>query len=302
MKNANNVYWQTDNKIPKICFKKGAEILPINLAWEKYRWTRKYFNKKPKQGYFLWIKKRPEGQLLTCVSIAKKNIKQGLQNLLVLEKGVKAKMRGTCGALKKNLCGIHRAKGKIILKENSALQYSHIHSWGEKDVVETNYEFFLEKNSRLEYKYKIFSAPKKLEIDTKINVLKDAAAEIILAGDCEKTEIKIKETLILKEKGASGIVKLRLVGRKNSRISARSRVLAEDEAKGHLDCQGLLLDDTSIISLSPKLICENRKAQLTHEASIGKISDEALYYLRMRGLSEDEAVNLIISGFLFYED
>lgn len=302
MKNVKNVFWQTDNKIPKICFEKGAEILPINLAWEKYKWTRKYFNKKPKQGYFIWIKKQSQKPLLTCISIAKKNIKQELQNLLVLEKGLRAEIHGTCNTLKGNLAGIHRANGKIVLKENSVLQYSHLHFWGEKDIVESDYEFFLEKNSRLEYKYKIFSAPKKLEIDTKINVLRNAAAEIILIVDCEKTEIKIKETLILKEKGASGIVKLRLVGRKNSKISARSLVLAKDETKGHLDCQGLLLDNASIISLGPKLICENKKAQLTHEASIGKISEEALIYLRMRGLSEEQAINLIVSGFLSYEN
>jgi len=64
-----------------------------------------------------------------------------------------------------------------------------------------------------------------------------------------------------------------------------------------LDCQGLLVDKDSKISLTPELICQNKLAQITHEAAIGKISEEELSYLRMRGLSEEEAINLIVSGF-----
>jgi Fe-S cluster assembly scaffold protein SufB len=60
----------------------------------------------------------------------------------------------------------------------------------------------------------------------------------------------------------------------------------------------IVIDKNSKISLIPELICQNKKAQITHEASIGKISEEELNYLRMRGLTEDEAINLIVSGFL----
>jgi len=48
----------------------------------------------------------------------------------------------------------------------------------------------------------------------------------------------------------------------------------------------------------PKLICKDPRGQVTHEASIGKISEEELNYLRTRGLKEEEAVDLIVSGFL----
>jgi Fe-S cluster assembly scaffold protein SufB len=74
--------------------------------------------------------------------------------------------------------------------------------------------------------------------------------------------------------------------------------LANSPSKGHLDCQGLLVDKKSKISLIPALICQNKETQITHEASIGKISEEQLTYLRMRGLSEKEAIDLICSGFL----
>ena len=299
MKNVKNVnYRQIDNKTPKICLTKEAEVLPADLAWKKYIWTRKYFKKKPGHGYFIWLKKQPRNPLFTCISIGHQNIKQELQNLLILEKGVKTRIQGICNALKKNLAGIHQAKGKVVLKENCVLQYNHLHSWGEKDLIDADYEFFLEKNSQLDYTYKTLFSPQSLKIKTRFNLLEGSTAKVTLIGDCRQGKTEIEETLILRQKRSSGVVKLRLAGRGSSKIFARSRIIAKAESQGHLDCQGILLDNDSAISFTPKLICQNKKAQLTHEASIGRISEEALTYLRMRGLSEEQAINLIVSGFL----
>ena len=299
MKNVKNAdYYQTDNRIPEICELKGIEILPAKLAWEKYNWTKKYFSKKPKSGYFVWVKKQPQQPIFICISLANKNIKQELQNLLVVEKNLEVELQGTCNALKKNLEGFHKAIGKIVLKEGAVLQYEHIHSWGEKDIVRPNYEFFLEKRAKLDYSYKVFSPPEKLKMKTLIVLLEGSSANLNIVGKFSKTKAEIKDSLILKEKGSSGVIKLRLVGSKNSEITACSQIKAQSESKGHLDCQGLLMNKGSKISLIPELICENKKAQITHEASIGRISEEALNYLRMRGLNEKEAVNLIVNGFL----
>jgi len=299
MKNVKNVnYWQIDHKIKKIFEAKGVEVLTSKSAWEKHNWARKYFFKKPKEGYFIWIKKQTDLPLLTCISIATKNTEQELQNLLILEKNLNINLQGTCNAQKRDLSCGHKAQGKIILKESSTLKYEHIHSWGQKDIVEPNYEFLLEKNSKLDYTFKAFFTPKKLKINTQLFLFEGASCNLKILANCIQTEIEIKDTLRLVQKGAKGQIKLRLVGRKNSRISTHSQIVAEAESKGHLDCQGLLIDKNSTISLIPELICQSKDAQITHEASIGKISEEELNYLRQRGLSEEEAINLIVTGFL----
>jgi len=296
VKNVN--YWQVDHKIRNICETKGVTILSSPEAWERFKWSRKWFEKKPKEGYFIWIKEQIAFPLLTCVSIASERIHQDLQNLLIIERNLNINLNGTCSSQKRNLNCEHKAQGKIILRENSYLKYNHIHSWGQRDIVEPDYEFLLEKNSKLDYFYKTLFTPKQLKINTKFYLSKNSSANTKIVTDCIQTETEIKDTLILKEKGASGQVQLRLVGRKNSKILAYSQILAEAKSKGHLDCQGLIVDKDSIISLDPKLICKDKSAQLTHEASIGRISEEELNYLRMRGLSEQEAINLIINGFL----
>ncbi len=65
---------------------------------------------------------------------------------------------------------------------------------------------------------------------------------------------------------------------------------------------GLLLDGNSSIDAVPELLNKNKDATLTHEASIGRISEEELSYLRSRGLTEDEAIGLIVTGFLGEEE
>ena len=291
-------YFQVDHKVEKIFKVEGVDILPSPIAWQKLKWTRKYFLKKPKEGYFVWIKKQIDFPFFICVSIAKEKTKQKLSNLLMIEKNLNISLLGTCNALKKRLSAYHKAKGKIILKENSILKYEHIHSWGQEDVIEPDYEFFLEKNSKLDYTYKDFFSPKELKIKTKFNLFKEASSNINIIVDCINTKVNIEDIMILKGKNASGILKLRLVGKRNSKIKAHTQILADAQSKGHLDCQGLLIDKNSEISLSPQLVCKNKLSQITHEASIGKVSEEELTYLRMRGFDQKQAIDLIVNGFL----
>ena len=57
-----------------------------------------------------------------------------------------------------------------------------------------------------------------------------------------------------------------------------------------------MLQDSRALTL-PYVTCQNDSAILEHEASAGKISEEQMYYLQSRGLSEDDAMNLIVNGF-----
>ena len=299
MINAKNAhYGQVDHKVENISERKGVIILPSPQAWQRLNWTRKYFQKKPKEGYFIWVKEQPLFSLTTCITIVSKKVSQQLNNLLVIERNIKAKANAICRVAQPNLCAFHQVQGKLILREKASLEYSHFHQWGQKDSVNPDYQFILGRGSRLIYNYKNLAPPKNLQLKTTVYNDNNASANLNLTINGLNSKIDIEEALFLQGKNSQGIVRLRLVGRKNSQIEAKSEILAQAPAKGHLDCQGLLASKDSIISLVPKLVCQNKKAQITHEASIGKISEEELNYLRTRGLSEKEAINLIIAGFL----
>ncbi len=291
-------FWQVDHKLKNISEVPGNVILPSPQAWQKFKWLRKYFGEKPKEGYFIWVKRQVDFPLIACINIASPKISQDLTNLLVIEKGIKVKANVVCSAVKNNLCGTHRAKGKLLLKSGSSLEYNHFHQWGEKDFVSPDYEFILEKNSRLVYAYKNLFPPQNLLLKTTVQSNENSSSNQSFVINGLNSRIGISDKVNLSGFNSQAIVRLRLVGRKNSQIEAASQIKATVLSGGHLDCQGLLVDRTAEISLTPKLICQDKNARLTHEASIGKISEEELTYLRMRGLSEKEAIDLIVTGFL----
>ena len=68
-------------------------------------------------------------------------------------------------------------------------------------------------------------------------------------------------------------------------------------ARNHTECDSLLLSDTCGAHTFPYIEVSHPSAQVEHEATTSKISEQELFYCRQRGLSEEEAVNLIVNGF-----
>ncbi len=297
-------YKQLDHHIEEILSMSGSLVMNSVEAWDKFSWTKKYFIDKPQEGYFIWIKDQPDCSFLGCVSLDKPGTKQQLNNLIVIEAGLYVDLTGTCESAtllsetKNGQFRSHQAKGKLVLRKGSSLYYQHLHDWDKNDQISTNYEFFLEEGASLEYTYKINSAAATMNLQAQIHLAKGARSDLKILADCQETNINLTDIAFLEGAGANAISTLRLVGRKNAKIKACSRIIAQVAAKGHLDCGGLMLDKTAEIMLIPELLVKDQNAQLTHEASIGKLSAEQILYLRSRGLTAKEAEDLILRGFL----
>ena len=291
-------YKQVDHHVQEVMQMSGSEVLPASEAWDKYKWTHQYFVEKPTEGYFMWIKEQPSCSLLGCVTLDKAGTKQQMNNLTVIEAGITVEMTGTCDSVEIQQERAHQAKGKLILREGSSLFYEHYHTWSKNDKVATNYEFFLEEGASLEYNYRVQQPAKAMQLQAKFHLGKDSKSALNILADCEDVNLSIHDTNIIEGDGANAISTLRIVGRKGAKVKARSKIDAQAAGKGHLDCDALMLDQTADVVLVPELLCRNKDAQITHEASIGKVSDDQIIYLRSRGLREDEAVDLIVRGFL----
>jgi Fe-S cluster assembly protein SufB len=69
-------------------------------------------------------------------------------------------------------------------------------------------------------------------------------------------------------------------------------------SKARVQCDGLMMDDRSRSDTWPDIQIQNPHVTVAHEAVVGKISDEQLFYLRSRGLTEEEAAAMIVNGFI----
>jgi Fe-S cluster assembly scaffold protein SufB len=290
--------WIVDHQLKAIAQVKGVEILSSPEAWQELSWSHEYFKQEPKEGFFIWIKQQPPCALATCVNIKHSQVEQHMQNLIVVEPGLKIKLSGLCSALSLKLKALHQAEGTVILKQSAQVEYNQRHRWGLEDVVVPHYRFILEQDSQLLYTYSTKRTAKKMNLANRFELADRAKVQLNIIAECTNTEFESMDEIILNGDHAQGTSTLRFVSRENAKIKAKSRMVAYGASSGHLDCQSLNLADSAQASLIPELMVNNSQAQITHEASIGRVSPDQLNYLRMRGLTEEEAIELIASGFL----
>ncbi|MCX5727023.1 MAG: SufD family Fe-S cluster assembly protein, partial [Candidatus Saganbacteria bacterium] len=111
--------------------------------------------------------------------------------------------------------------------------------------------------------------------------------------------IDVGSRVYLRGEGSRADIIARTIAKDKSQIIARGHIIGEiPKVKAHLECRGLLLSDTALIHAIPELEGRAKDVDLSHEAAVGKIAEQEILYLMSRGLTEDEAVAVIIRGFL----
>ena len=208
-------------------------------------------------------------------------------------------------------CGIHNGGSE-------AAEHSGIHS------------FFVGKNARVKYVEKHYGQGdgkgEKLMNPTTVVVLDENAymeMDTCQIGGIDSTKrdtqatVAAGGTLVIGEKimthgtqyaetnfkvelngeGAGAHVISRSVAKENSRQLFLSEVVGNAACSGHTECDAIIMDD-AVVSAIPKVSANHPDASLIHEAAIGKIAGEQLIKLMTLGLSEKEAEDTIVSGFL----
>lgn len=110
--------------------------------------------------------------------------------------------------------------------------------------------------------------------------------------------IKVNETGHLNGEGARGVLTSKIAVRDRARAEIRNTLTASAPfARGHVDCKEIVQDNATATAV-PIVEVRHPKAHITHEAAIGSVDAKQLQTLLSRGLSEDDAVELIIQGLL----
>jgi Fe-S cluster assembly scaffold protein SufB len=89
----------------------------------------------------------------------------------------------------------------------------------------------------------------------------------------------------------------RSVAQERSFQAFKATLKGQQRCRGHLECDSIIMDQ-AVISASPQLYAEHADAELTHEAAIGKIAGDQLLKLMSLGMTEQQAVDTILTGFL----
>ncbi len=295
-------YTQVDNEQAEIVADEDVVILTSHQAYEKYPWSREYYDEEPKEGYFIWARRTTGKPISTCVLICSQYVTQDAQNVILIDEGVEAQMESACAAKMKSLFGKHIGRSKMILKDNAKLEYKHVHSWGEDDDVQSTTDLIMGKGSEVIYSQKCQRVPKSLRLINYNYIEESASLNYSATVIAKEGSVEMYDDTFLNGKKANGISRVRMIARDNAKFTGKSQIIANEAATGHMDCMGLILGDDSNIIAIPQLVNNCEDASITHEASVGKISEDVVNYLRSRGLSEDEAIDLVVNGFMGEEE
>lgn len=254
-------------------------------------------------GTFLYVPKdvHVDLPLQAYFRINRQNMGQFERTLIIAEEGSSVHYVEGCSAPTYTTNLLHSAVVEIIVKEGARVQYTTVQNWSnnvynlvtKRAVADKNAEMmWLDCNlgSKLTMKYPAIylrGEGARGEIQSLAFAGKgqhqDAGAKVIHCAP--HTHSTITARSISKDGGRSSYRGLVHVAR--GATGSTSRVV----------CNALLLDDHSISDTYPLTDVREQKSMIAHEASVAKISDDQLFYLSSRGLSEDEAASAIVNGF-----
>ena len=235
----------------------------------------------------------------SCFLLKADRNEQVLHNIIVLEPGSELHLITGCTAASYDNAGKHIAVTEIFVRKGATLTYTLVHDWAPEVEVRPRTGIVVERGGTYLSNYIALTRVKHIDTNPLAIVEEGGTARFnsILYAK-EGSFFDVGGRIRLLGEGARGEIISRVVATKSSVISRGLIEGASADTKGHMECNGIMLDDQAVIHAIPELKATYPDTELSHEAAVGKIAGEQLNYLMARGLSEEMARSLIIRGFL----
>ncbi|MBI2499750.1 Fe-S cluster assembly protein SufB [Candidatus Woesearchaeota archaeon] len=255
-------------------------------------------------GTFIYVPKNVKVTIPLQAYFRKNAIRSGQfeHTLIIADEGSEVSYIEGCSSPQYNESSLHAGCVEIYVKKNARARYSSIENWS-KDTFNLNTKrAIVEENGVIEWINANTGSACTMLYPSSILKGKNAKSDFIgiavAAKDqnqdtghkvyhlAENTSSTVQSKSISMDGGITtyrGILKI-IKGAKNSKSSVK--------------CDALILDDRSKSDTIPFIEINEEKVDIAHEATAGKIGAEQMFYLMSRGLSEEEAMKMVVSGFI----
>lgn len=221
--------------------------------------------------------------------------------LIIVEEGASLHFIEGCSAPKYNVANLHAGCVELYVGKNAKLRYSTIENWSKNMYNLNTKRARVEAGGTIEWVSGSFGSHVSYLYPTSLLAGEGARSEftgITFAGEGQNLDTGAK--VIHSAPNTSSYMNTRSISKGGGTSTFRSSVVVTKQAKhskSAVSCESLMLDDISRSDTIPAMDVRTKDADIGHEAQIGKISDEAVFYLMSRGMSEDNARAMIVSGF-----
>ncbi|MBR1377457.1 MAG: Fe-S cluster assembly protein SufB [Bacilli bacterium] len=221
--------------------------------------------------------------------------------LIVVDENASMEFIEGCSAPGYNKLNLHAGCVELFVGKNANLRFSTIENWSKNMLNLNTKKCIVSDNGKIEWITGSFGS--KISMLYPMSILNGYGAKceftgISFAGKGQNLDTGIK--VVHNAPKTSTVVNSKSISKDGGICTFRSNVDVKNNApssKLTLSCESLMLDSISKSDTIPVNSIETDDVELAHEASVGKISDETIFYLMSRGISEEDAKALIVRGF-----
>ena len=221
--------------------------------------------------------------------------------LIIVDEGAHLEFIEGCSAPGYNELNLHAGCVELYVKKNAYLRFSTIENWSKNMLNLNTKKCLVEENGKIEWIMGSFGS--KVSMLYPLSILNGANAKceftsLSFAGTGQNLDTGLK--VIHNAPHTTTVVNSKSISKDGGICTFRSNIIVNPKAsksKLALSCESLMLDSVSRSDTIPVNTIHNDDIIFSHEATIGKISDQVIFYLMTRGMSEEEAKALIVEGF-----
>lgn len=221
--------------------------------------------------------------------------------LIIVDEGASLHFIEGCSAPKYNVANLHAGCVELYIKKNAKLRYSTIENWSKNMYNLNTKRALVEEGGTIEWISGSFGSHTGCLYPMSVLKGDNSKSEftgVTFAGKGQDLDTGAK--VVHMGKNTSSYMNTRSISKSGGVSTFRSSVVVQKGATGaksSVSCQSLMLDSESRSDTIPAMDIRTKDADVGHEAKIGSISSDAVFYLMSRGMSEEDARALIVSGF-----
>src|SRR3989344_4304566 len=207
-----------------------------------------------------------------------------------------------CSSPRYDNVSLHAGCVELFVKEGARLRYSSAENWSNTTYNLNTKRAIVEKNGIIEWVTANLGSKVSMVYPCSILKGENARADHLSIGYAGKNqEQDIGAKVFHLAKNTTSIIISKSIS-KNGGITRYRGLLhvmkGAKNCKSKVQCDALMLDDISTSDTIPKIEVKENTANIAHEATVGKISQDQIFYLMSRGLSEEQATQMIVNGFI----
>ncbi len=222
--------------------------------------------------------------------------------LIVLDEGAELHYIEGCSSPRYNQDSLHAGCVEVHVLKDAKMRYTSIENWS-KNVYNLNTKRALvHENALMVWVNGNMGSTKTMLYPCSVLVGEYARTEsigIAFAGHDQNQDTGTK--VIHVASNTSSFIQSKSISKNGGISSYRGLVKvmpSSQNCQSRVQCDALIMDDSSCSNTYPFMKIDNPSAEISHEATVGRITDEQIFYLMSRGLTEAEATKMIVSGFI----